>query len=382
MDLTEANKALSKAKIKLMGKADSVFFTTLCFSMKHLFDEKIPTACAGGMTIRYNPKFFMELTPEEQVFLMLHETMHIAYLHGVRFKALTTEKEHRLWNIAADHVINLQLIKSGFRMPSDDKAGHANKDFEGMSTEEIYKLLMSQPDSGQSSMNDLMPSDGEGDSGASGNSCGLEEKVKDVLVRAALQSKMAGDKPGTIPGEIEIFLDKLLNPKLPWHRILQKYLTAKAKTDYSFQKPNRRFFPDHHLPSVFGEGLCNIAIAVDTSGSVSDADFLQFVSDTHGILRMMKPEQISFIQFDTEIKSVNTVKSVNELEKLKFTGRGGTDVNDITKWANTNKPQVMLVFTDGYFHHPHESTKVDTIWIIHNNPGFTPPFGKAIHYQL
>lgn len=362
----EAQVALSKAKIQLMARPDSAFFTTICFSLKHMFDDTVQTACTNSKWIKFNTKFFMDLDPEERIFLLLHETMHCAYLHTVRLPAGAC---HDRWNIATDHVINLQLIERGFKMP---RMGLADPKYRGLSAEEVYKLLPDNP--GQPHMKDLIT--GDGDPGE------LEKEMAEILVRAAIQSKVSQDKPGTIPGEVEIFLNRLLNPKLPWNRILQKYLQAFAKNDYTWRKPNRRFFPQHHLPSLHSENLMNIAIAVDTSGSVSDEDFLRFVTETNSILRMMKPEKITLIQFDTEIKSVDEVRNVHELMRVKFTGRGGTLINPVLDWVNENKPQLLLVFSDGGFYFYTTETKVPVIWLIHDNAPWTAPFGKTIHYTM
>lgn len=358
--------ALSKAKIQLMATPDSVFFTTLCFSLVHEFSEDIPTACTNGKRVQYNPEFFMGLRPEERVFLLLHETLHCAYLHMARLKDL----EPRKWNIAADHVINLQLKARGFVMPKD---GLADEIYTGMSTEEVYAAL---PDNPTADVNmDLEPGDAESDKS-------LEKEMQDILVRARLQSKMTGDKPGTIPGEIEIFLNRLLNPKLPWQRILQKYIQTYAMNDYSYRKPNRRFMPDFYLPTLISENLIDIAVAVDTSGSVTDDEFLRFISETSSILRMMKPETLTLIQFDSEIRSVDRVKTLRDLSQVSFTGRGGTRIEPVINWANTNRPQLLLVFTDGEFYFHNAATKVDVIWLIHGGRDFTPPFGKKINYEI
>ena len=369
---TDHFAALSQAKIQLMARPDSAFFTTICFSLRHIFDDTIPTACTDGNRILFGTKFFMDLTPEERIFLLLHETMHCAYLHMIRQPVGAC---HDRWNIACDHVINLQLLERGFKMPS---MGHADTQYNGMSVEEVFALLPNNP--GKPQMNDLMPMPGGSEGSALAE--GLQREMQDILVRASIQSKVSNDKPGTIPGEIEIFPNRLLNPKLPWNRILQKYLQAFAKNDYTWKKPNRRYFPKHHLPSLYSESLMNIAIAVDTSGSVSDAEFLRFVTETHSILRMMKPEKISLIQFDTNIKAVDEIKSVQELMKVKFTGRGGTLINPVLEWANTNKPQLLLVFSDGGFYFYTLETKVSTIWLIHDNTQFNAPFGKTIHYSM
>lgn len=364
--------ALNKAKIALMSRADSAFFTTLAFSLKHIFDDSVRTAATNGAQVRYNTEFFMSLSHDERIFLMLHEAMHCAYLHMERGKGFNQRK----FNIAADHVINLQLKERGFKMPS---MGLADDQYKGMSTEEVYKLL---PEGDGDNNNGPIPGFGDDLEPGQVPSDQLESDMQDILCRAAMQSKMSNDAPGTIPGEVQIFLDRLLAPKLPWNKILLKYLRAFSKNDYSFRKPNRRFFPRHYLPSLFGENLMNLAVAVDTSGSVSDHEFNRFVSETHSILRMMKPEKITMIQFDTELKLVSEVKNVNDLMNIQFSGRGGTHIDPVIEWANTNKPQLLLVFTDGYFNFSELTTKREVVWLIHDNDKFEAPFGKVIKYEV
>ena len=366
-------QALSKAKIQLMARPDSAFFTTVCFSLKHVWSNQIPTAATDGRQILFNPTFFMSLNVEEQVFLLLHESMHVAYLHMARLQ----DRNHRRWNHAADYVINQQLVDRGFKMPS---CGLLDAQYAGKSTEEVYDLLPDNPPSsgGQDAWDDLMP--GNGDPAAAE---ALTQEIQDILVRAQIQSKMSNDKPGTIPGDIQVYLDKLLDPKLPWNRILQKYLNSFAKNDYTWQKPSRRFFPQYHLPSLNGQKLMDLAIAIDISGSVSDHDFSVFVSEIHSILRMMKPEKITVIQFDTQLQHVNEVRNVKELMALQFHGRGGTLIEPVMEWAKEKKPQLLLVFSDGEFNMPEDKPKnSEVLWLIHNNDRFKPPFGKTIHYTI
>ena len=369
------NTALSKAKIQLMASHDSAFFTTLCFSLRHVWDISTPTAKTNGLEIRYNPNFFLSLNVRQQVFLLIHEAMHVAYMHMLR----QGTRDHAKWNYACDFVINGQLIDRGFEMPPGGL--HDNK-YRDMSAEQIYDILP-QPPSNSPLLDLGLPSEGPGEEGQEqGQGQPLEEAIQDILVRAQLQSKMAGDKPGTIPGEIEISLNKLLDPKLPWHRLLAKYLNKYAKNDYSWRKPSRRYFPKHYLPALYSEHIMDLVFAVDTSGSVSDEDFNRFISEVAGVLRMMKPEQITLIQFDTEIKAVDKIQHLQDLYKVKFTGRGGTRIESVIEYINQNKSQVLLVFTDGDFHIPSITTKTDLVWLINNNHRFTYPQGKVIHYEI
>lgn len=366
--MEDINKALNKAKIQLMSRPDTSFFTTICFNLKFLWDDKISTACTNGSYLKFNTKFFSELTPDERVFVLIHESMHVAYLHMDRVQT----RDKKKWNIAADHVINLMLIERGFKMPSGEHQGYADPQYKGLNTEEVYKRL---PDCEHEKCDyDIEASDLEPEE--------LQRNIEDILIRASIQSKMDDDKAGTIPGDIQVFLNGLLKPKLPWNRILQKYIQSFSRNDYTFKKPNRRFFPQYYLPSLHSENLINLAVAVDISGSVTDAEFHQMVTEVHSILRMMKPEKISIIQFDTEIKSVTEVRSIKELMDVKFQGRGGTDIRPVIEWTNTNKPQLLLIFTDGGFKQRDETTKVNTVWLIHDNPLFTSSYGKVITYSM
>lgn len=370
--------ALDKAKIALMKREDTAFFTSVCFSLRHKIDFSCSTAATDGLTIYFNPRFFLSLSVAEQLFLLIHESLHVALMHMVR----GIGKDHEVMNMAADHVINLMLIARGFTMPA---MGLADPRFTGMSTEDVYKILMAEKAAQmQLPANPMggdilpMPSDRPEEV--------IQAEIENIVIQAAIRSAQEGDKPGTIPGVIQILLDKLLVPKLPWQRILQKYLTQYAKDDYSWRKPNRRYFPAVHLPSLYSERLASLAIAVDTSGSVSDAEFQHMVSEISSIFKMMKPNFITLIQFDTRVHTVTQVKSIRELLACKFSGRGGTMVQEVMEWAETNKPDLLVIFTDGGFRHPHQTyprlVQKHTLWLIHNNPNFSAPFGKKVHYEI
>jgi predicted metal-dependent peptidase len=384
--LENAAEELSRTKIALMTRKDSTFFTTLCFSMRFVFDESVRTMETDGRYIYISPEFFMGVRDpsepvqfhdrEERLFGLVHECMHPAYDHMGRMPAGGC---HDRWNIACDHVINLQLKERGFKVPS---WVHCDPQFTGMSTEEVYALLPDNP--GLPSMQDLKAMSGSGKDGKATQAeiDAIRRDMQDILIQARIQSKMAGDKPGTVPGDIELMLDKLLNPVLPMKVILSRFMKSFDKTDYSWRKPNRRFFPKHHLPSLWGESLVDLAWAVDASGSVSDRDFQQFLSEIHPVFRMYKPKKMTLLDFDTKIHHVHDVTSVQQLEQVKFTGRGGTNVTPVFEWANKNKPQALLIFTDGGFHWPKIETKVPIVWLIHNNPKWNAPYGKVIHYQI
>lgn len=376
-------KALERAKIALMTKPDTAFFCEVAFSLKYEWDETIPTACTNGTYMKLNPEFFMQWNKEQQLGLILHESLHVVYMHMVR----RGERNPRIYNIAGDYVINGLIIERGFQLP--DGGWHDTR-FNGMTTEQVYDILIKEAENPNSPINsssqggigeDLIEDYGSEESEAV-SAKDIEEKIQQTLIRASIRSKEQEDKPGTIPGDIQLFIDRLLKPKLPWNRILQKYLAQYTKSDYTFKKPNRRFFPDHYLPSLYSITLMDIAVAVDISGSVSDKEFKTFVSEITSIFRMMKPKKITLLHFDTRIQHIDEINTFRDLMNVKFTGRGGTDIKEVVEWTNKNKPQLLLVFTDGEFYFRHYDTKQNVLWMVHNNPSFTPKFGKAIHYGI
>lgn len=384
MNVSESTtKLLSKAKISLMTRPNSAFFSVLLMSLKFKWDDSVNTAYTDGLCIGMNPDFFLSMNQEERIGVLLHEAMHVAYMHISR----TGSKNRSIFNNAADNVINLQLLERGFSLPS---FALKEKRFKEMDTEAVYAILFKEyqdnPDKQQpNSMPDLLEGTGIDEEGnpIEGHSAGIEQEIKEILSRAMTQSKLSNDKPGSIPGDISIAMDALLNPKLPWQSILRKYLTAFNKTLYSWKKPNRRFFPEIHLPSLHGESLGDIAIAVDISGSVSDSDFKFFINEIASIIKRLKPASLTLIQFDTQITSVDKIKTVNKLLSTEFIGRGGTCISPVIKWAKKHKPALLIYFTDGYFNPPKEDYKGNTIWMIHNNPTWqSPGYGKVIHYDI
>lgn len=374
MHIPEHIKAMNRAKVALLMNKEATFFTSVYFSLNQVWDEECPTAWTDGKEIGFNPDFFLGLNQDERVLLMLHEALHVAYIHMERLGS----RDMKLWNIAADHAINISLLNLGLKMP---EGGHADYRFEGMAAEKIYAILkeeeQKQPGrhSGSGVMEDLKESKETKED--------LTRQVEDILVRASIRAQQAGADPGSIPGDIQIILDRLLKPKLPWQKLLLKYFRAYAKSDYSWQKPNRRFLPDFYLPSMHSTSLMDMAVAVDVSGSVTDAEFNRIMSETGGLLRMLKPAKMTLLQFDTAVRNVTPIKDFKKLASVEFKGRGGTRINPVMQWAEENKPKLLLVFSDGEFRQAtiDPSRHTDVIWLVYDNPKFTAPFGKVVHYE-
>ena len=370
-----AEKALTQTKITLMGTPSTAFYTTIMLSLKQVWDNDQPTAYTNGRLIGWNEAFFLSMSFQERVGVLLHEILHVVLEHLFR----KGDRDHQKFNRAADYAINLIIIAAGFKLP---KWALYDTAYINMSAEQIYDLIPDEPeDEWDSNPQDIDGAPGDEPLTAEETKT-LQADIDDMLVQAVTQSKLAGDKPGTVPSSVERYIDSLLKPKLPWFRLLRSYVSKLAKVNWSYRKLNRRFYPDHILPTQYSEKVCNPAIAVDSSGSVSDHQFQHFICETEAVLRTMNPDKIDFVQFDTRIVSDDSLKNIAELRKISFTGKGGTAIDPIMQWATDNKPPVLIIFTDGHFAAAKIKPKVPVVWIIYDNPNFKADFGKVFHYEF
>lgn len=392
----EAEDALSKAKVKLMIKKDCAFFATLILQtpVYWITEDEISTAATDGKNLFFNPVFFLGLDPEERIFLLLHEIMHNVYNHGIRCGF----RDHTTWNEAGDYVINDDLIQRGFKMP---QGGLHDKDYRGQSADEVYQVLINKKDKGQDNTPTPWPDlqtppeqggEGQPDPNQQSQSTGgvqapsaqeVEDHNKNLLTQATQASQMSGDKAGTVPGSLQRTLDDMLKPKLPWNKILAKFLFSLNKNDYSWRRPNRRFISQGIImPSLYSEGVGKIDFAIDTSGSVSKDDFNRFISEIGYVFKAFNPNEIGVMQFDHILQGNEKCCSVRDFLKLEFKGGGGTCIEPVLEEYKNNDAKALIILTDGYLYHGAElDPKKPVVWAIYDNPKFVPNFGTAIHFD-
>jgi predicted metal-dependent peptidase len=282
---------------------------------------------------------------------------------------------HFIMNRAMDHVINLYLLERGFDVPN---WMCCDRRFKGMHTMEVYAILLKEYEDGKADLENLLddlrlsPVPQEE----------AEQHITDLIMLGQTQVELAGQDMKQIPGDIQVFLKKLLEPKLPWWIILQRYMKALGKNDYSTRKPNKRYLPGYYLPSLYSENVMDLTFGIDISGSAVP-HLTQFVSDIDKVLHVMRPKKITLILFDACIVSIHEVKNIKELLDIKFRGGGSTNPREVFDWAEENKTDLLLMFTDGFFqwHALKPNTKVNTVWLINDNPRFTATFGKIIHFE-
>ena len=179
-------------------------------------------------------------------------------------------------------------------------------------------------------------------------------------------------------------LDNILNPKLPWQVILQDKMNSYREEDYSLEYPDEEYLPNMYIPTLHSEGMGNINIYVDTSGSVSKEQINIAITEINNLKHTINPRLISLISFDTEIHTQNTFTCDDLLEAkdINLRGGGGTCLKEVSKHIIKHNPELILIITDGLVSTiPLHTLDIDLIWIIQNNSKFTCSKGTIIHIK-
>ena len=113
------------------------FFGSVVTNVGYKENNSIPAVGTDGETIYYNPEYLESLSVEEQTFVFAHEVCHIAFNHILRSEG----KDHELWNIATDGVINQFLKRDGLPLVEGvvDIAEAINYD-----AEQLYEKLLQE----------------------------------------------------------------------------------------------------------------------------------------------------------------------------------------------------------------------------------------------
>ena len=349
---TELEAKLLKAKIELMTR--SAFISTIALSAKHTITDKVPTAAVKGTHIMYNPTFIQNLSVRQFAGLIAHECWHIAFQHAGRKNG----RDHIIWNCAGDFVINHLLVQGGFEMPDDILIDKKYDD--DWSTDAVYDdLIKNCTDFDTSKL--MLDLDSEAESPTA------TSEITDVVVRAKAQAQISGDTKaiGELPGEILRIIDELLNPKLPWPVILNRFLDQRTRQEYSWARKNRRF-QSTYMPSLHSYGLGHLTFAIDTSGSVDDEELQRMLSELRGIQQVFNPEHMTIIDCDSEIHQVHEINQNTDIMSLKFSGGGGTSFLPVLEYVTKHPTQALVYFTDLYGESDLDEVDYPILWICNS----------------
>jgi predicted metal-dependent peptidase len=98
--------------------------------------------------------------------------------------------------------------------------------------------------------------------------------------------------------------------QVDWRELLRRAWSETIPADYSWTRPNRRHvWTGLYLPGVVSEGVGEICIAVDCSGSINDRQLGLFEAEIRSILAGQQPRLVHVLYFDTEVHKCETFQA-------------------------------------------------------------------------
>ncbi len=371
------NEKLSKAKTRLIIHAP--FFASLLLSMEFRETKDVQTFATDGASILYNEKFLETLSVPETTFVLAHEVLHCAFQHMFRLG----EKDASKWNKATDYIIN-DLLSKETNIGTMPKGGLLDASIvaKGKGTAEgVYNILPDEPKGngkgkkpGPEGFDELRQPEGDEST--------LSQKESEMKVKVA-QARNAAKMRGTLSEGIDRLVEESLKTKVDWKAALRRFLSEKSKTEFSYAKPKRRFLgEDLYLPSLIGEKLGAVVVAVDCSGSINEKILGEFEREIQAILEDTRPSEIKIVYFDSEVLKTETFTEENTV-KLSPVGGGGTAFSPIFQSIESYEtaPVAVVVLTDLYCDDFGPTPDYPVLWATTEKirPKQEIPFGETLY---
>jgi len=341
--------------------SDEPFFSAISRRVNKSASRALPTA---GVTVDkdtlqfkmlYNPDFFKDMEENKIKGVLMHEFYHLIFKHVTSRKPENVP--HLVWNIAGDLAINSMIGADNLPEGCCIPGGKQFEDYPLGKTAEFYLEKMKDDEQfgdGKGGFKDL---DGESgsdfgnfdDHGGWGDLTDderqmVEERAKDIMEKAAKDANNSGRGWGSVSSGIKREIMERLKTRVDWKKVLRAFIGAAQRADKSntMRRINRRFPYIHAGRKV--NRVANIAISIDQSGSVSDAELNAFFNELN---KLSELATFTVIPFDTKVAEdkVYTWKK-GEKRKWERVMYGGTCFNAPTDYVNKGNYDGHIVLTD------------------------------------
>ena len=214
-----------------------------------------------------------------------------------------------------------------------------------------------------------------------GADAAVERDWKDAALKEV--QKMKGDKMGNLKSKLE----GLYKVSSDWKKELRKVVGHSISPDdkrQAYANKNILISQDRiaRTDKDKYDNLDYMMAWIDSSGSMSDDQLTQCLSEVYAVALAKKPIKLIIIQCDTRIQEIKEYTDLRQLKKdmlhATVKGRGGTElkpcwdllVND-PKYKR-RPAELVMVFTDGYLtqYKRNPKTMRNICWVILDNPSW------------
>ncbi|HNV70600.1 MAG TPA: VWA-like domain-containing protein [Candidatus Ozemobacteraceae bacterium] len=422
-------RRLAGVRLRMLDKQPFWGHLLMNLQFRSTFELPAPAATDCLRVIWFNPQFTAQLSFAQLGFLLAHEVGHIALLTQHRQNG----RDSVVWNHATDYAIN-RLVASTpdepdvkrplyevpvFRRENGELMNLLlNPDFDDLPAEAIYQRLLLEtptrnvvirlrlPGSHAGRQNDDQPQEqtpgnlDDGDlviDGIVDHGGGLDVHLPDWvtqrdldewqrMIREALGHWNRSGRRGTVPSDR---LRQLANGgKLAardWRALLRQHVerSLEQRDEYSRARPHRRYLlQDLIVPSVEGETVAELVIALDTSGSMNDqllSSCLQAVSQLSRVA-----DQCLLLTADARVHDVIRTADIEAfVNKRNVTGGGGTDHRPVFTWLAERQivPALFIGITDLQSAFPKTKPEFPVLWLT-PKWHWRAPWGTVIEVDL
>jgi len=189
-----------------------------------------------------------------------------------------------------------------------------------------------------------------------------EEMLKDIIRQAVQTCKKTGkwgDVPSDLKEEIESSLEHHKRA-IPWQIILKQFIASSSENvlDYTIKKRSKRYGT---RPGLKKEDVLNLAIGIDTSGSVNNEMLELFFNELYWVDKT--GADITIFEADTKIQREYSFREWDG----SVSGRGGTDLEPLLKEVSDRKFDALIYFTDMEAPKIKERYNLPIMWVINNS---------------
>lgn len=352
---------VDRVSLALMEDKDNFYgYFLLQMAREIRFDISSATGVnfkSAKYVIYFNPLIFLQLNMNQMEAAIKHEIHHILSLHLLRSKDMKGKYSTLAMNLAMDIVVNEYL---DYLPPNATTIEWVNLDYnldlEHYNTFEYYaEKIQSELDLREESKkgeeDDTRRDENLKDKFDPGTTHDIWDESDDIderTIEEFTEKYISNSSKGRIPLHVEAMVKALKNSRgeLPWNLYLKKLMgTVESNKKKTITRRSRRQPDRMDLRGELRNHKAEIAVAIDISGSISDAEFKQAIKEVLDIVKNYNHE-ISIIECDREIKRVYKVKNPRDVQDRHSTG-GGTSFEPVIQFANDKSINLLIYFTDG-----------------------------------
>lgn len=200
--------------------------------------------------------------------------------------------------------------------------------------------------------------------GEDGSPSELADQLTREFTKAMVDSAESIKSRGTLPGNIKQFIEELTRPpQVDWRQELRNYCkTARpSRRKTTLSRPKRKHISldgavTSEHPGRRKNPSYRIVFAIDTSGSVSNAELQEIFGELRGILSCNEGTEVTVVECDTQIGRVYDLETVKDVD-TNVSGRGGTSFDPVFQWVKgevawgkercDKQPDLLIYATDG-----------------------------------